>query len=546
MAFDPISLTLSKDYTAKTAEGLGAIKGEKGDPGPKGPAGEQGPPGPQGEPGPIGPQGPAGPPGADGTPGPKGDKGDPGNSPYIGENGNWWVGDTDTGIIASGGGGGEVIQGPPGPPGPQGEPGPVGPVGPEGPPGADGKDGAPGPQGEQGPKGEKGDPGDPGPIGPQGIQGLPGEQGPTGPAGEQGPAGPAGPQGPAGPAGADGEPGPAGPKGEPGEQGPKGEPGPQGPVGATGPKGDKGDPGPGVTMDEINQAINAAVTGIPSSNQNLLDNWYFVDPVNQKGQAEYTHPGYTIDRWRVWNDCVMQVTDGGVVFPAKEGVFQYFQNLDELRGKTFTISALTAANELWSHTFHMPMTNGTEWSPENGVYQFTCFSDTNYTGMSVIATNATKIAAIKMELGNQQTLARQDESGKWILNDPPPNKVLELTKSRQYFNRIAGIAGSYSCFGTGMVLHGEGDELFVDIVLPLGQQMRISPSVSMHEVIALGKEMQKNVSFKYVTNMSNACICIRTTLPTPKEEEEAYWFQPGDICLLWGAPDSYIDLDSNI
>ncbi len=33
----------------------------------------------------------------------KGDKGDPGDTPYIGDNGNWWVGDTDTGetIFAS-------------------------------------------------------------------------------------------------------------------------------------------------------------------------------------------------------------------------------------------------------------------------------------------------------------------------------------------------------------------------------------------------------------------------------------------------------------
>lgn len=32
--------------------------------------------------------------------GPRGEKGDPGNSPYIGINGNWWVGDFDTGVQA--------------------------------------------------------------------------------------------------------------------------------------------------------------------------------------------------------------------------------------------------------------------------------------------------------------------------------------------------------------------------------------------------------------------------------------------------------------
>ena len=108
--------------------------GEKGDTGPQGPEGPPGPqgekgdPGPQGEPGPAGPQGPAGAPGADGAPGPKGD---PGDSPHIGENGNWWVGDTDTGVSATGSGE-EGTQGPPGPKGDKGDPGEPGPQGEKG------------------------------------------------------------------------------------------------------------------------------------------------------------------------------------------------------------------------------------------------------------------------------------------------------------------------------------------------------------------------------------------------------------------------------
>lgn len=48
-------------------------------------AGEKGDKGDKGDPGPKGDQGP---------------KGDSGNSPYIGTNGNWWVGDFDTGVQA--------------------------------------------------------------------------------------------------------------------------------------------------------------------------------------------------------------------------------------------------------------------------------------------------------------------------------------------------------------------------------------------------------------------------------------------------------------
>ena len=32
----------------------------------------------------------------------RGEDGEPGETPYIGENGNWWIGDADTGVSATG------------------------------------------------------------------------------------------------------------------------------------------------------------------------------------------------------------------------------------------------------------------------------------------------------------------------------------------------------------------------------------------------------------------------------------------------------------
>lgn len=162
-------------------------------PGPQGPEGPPGPAGPKGDKGDTGPRGPAGPAGAAGKDGaagpagPQGPKGDDGDTPYIGSNGNWWIGETDTGVSAAGSGEGGGVQGPPGPKGDKGDPG------------------------EQGPKGDQGEPGPAGPEGPQGVQGIqgvPGEQGPAGEAGPAGPKGDTGEQGPPGPAGSDGTPGP--------------------------------------------------------------------------------------------------------------------------------------------------------------------------------------------------------------------------------------------------------------------------------------------------------------------------------------------------
>jgi len=73
--------------------------------------------------------------------------------------------------------------------------------------------------------------------------------------------GPPGPQGPPGKDGAAGPQGPQGEKGEKGDIGPQGPPGPQGEQGPQGPPGPSG--GGGVTMDEVNEAIRAAI----------LDSW---------------------------------------------------------------------------------------------------------------------------------------------------------------------------------------------------------------------------------------------------------------------------------
>ena len=94
-----------------------------------------------------------------GQDGANGQDGVDGLTPFIGENGNWWIGTLDTGMRASGEKGDK---------GDQGEQG------------IQGEKGDKGDQGEQGIQGEKGDKGD------QGEQGIQGEKGDKGDQGEQG------------------------------------------------------------------------------------------------------------------------------------------------------------------------------------------------------------------------------------------------------------------------------------------------------------------------------------------------------------------------
>ena len=140
-----------------------------------------------------------------------GQDGKDGITPTIGANGNWYLGDEDTGKPSRG------ATGPQGATGQQGATGPQGPTGPAGPDGAPGKDGSPGKDGAPGADGttftpsvsaagdlswtNDGGKANPAPVNLKGPQGDTGPTGPQGETGPQGPTGATGPQGPQGPAG---------------------------------------------------------------------------------------------------------------------------------------------------------------------------------------------------------------------------------------------------------------------------------------------------------------------------------------------------------
>lgn len=109
-----------------------------------------------------GEQGKDGADGKDGEKGKAGVDGIDGITPHIGDNNHWYIGETDTGVLA------------------------------EGKDGAPGKDGADGLPGRDGADGKDGRDGEPGKDGEPGVQGPPGKDGADGKDGETGPAGPPG------------------------------------------------------------------------------------------------------------------------------------------------------------------------------------------------------------------------------------------------------------------------------------------------------------------------------------------------------------------
>lgn len=100
--------------------------------------------------------------GATGAPGANGKDGTDGKTPYVGDNGNWFVGSDDTGKPSRGAKGDKGEKGEKGEKGAQGIQGEQGIQGVQGEKGDKGDKGSPGAKGDKGEPGAKGDKGDPG------------------------------------------------------------------------------------------------------------------------------------------------------------------------------------------------------------------------------------------------------------------------------------------------------------------------------------------------------------------------------------------------
>lgn len=220
---------------------------------------------------------------------------------------------------------------------------------------------------------------------------------------------------------------------------------------------------------------------VANVNPNILDNWYFGNPVDQRGgyvvtpgQLLYSVADLTVgadpsdgyyqvishndreahikvndvDRWAYFPNCVRGYT--GAVFTIDRwaltnsngsirldnlgmhitgntgdtNLVQYIQDYAQYAGKTMTMSCI-ADGKLYQRTFTIPKslpTSATSYgyieTPNGGLW--TRGSTANmYVQIRGKSGLTQNYFACKLELGTQQTLAHQDANGNWVLNEIP-------------------------------------------------------------------------------------------------------------------------------
>lgn len=220
------------------------------------------------------------------------------------------------------------------------------------------------------------------------------------------------------------------------------------------------------------------------TNPNLLDNWYFGRPVNQRGQTEYAgNATYSIDRWWLQYDTTLSVVDGGIKIGGKWDVQQYFENT--LPNATYTLSLLykdrTGSDPL--RLLAGNRTDGglaqTESKDASGILSIT-FSTAKSNkvnfGFAGSTDNSAIIIAIKLELGDTQTLAHK-ENGVWVLNEIPDFGEQLRMCQRYYYQSFEG-SNPKTNKGACAFIAGTASSAPMALAFPV--EMRTTPVVKIY------------------------------------------------------------------
>lgn len=270
-------------------------------------------------------------------------------------------------------------------------------------------------------------------------------------------------------------------------------------------------------------------------NPNLLDNWYFGKPVNQRGLTEYTTPGYTIDRWIQGFDGTMTstLTDDGIkVIAGNDGTYKNFDQVlpDVLTNSTFTLSFLvdnyTSVNQIY-----------TGFGPSKFDIKDNLISLTFKTGSSIsgwksfgiqvkIGKTVTILAA-KLELGSTQTLAHL-ENGNWVLNEIPKYEDV-LSNCQRYTFNVVNFDDNYEILGGGFAMNTSQFFCFIPTPVTLRGKPTVKYSGSfraVRNISAADGIVISSISVDHASNNGVSVICGDATSS----------FEVGEYYTLWCLP----------
>lgn len=274
-----------------------------------------------------------------------------------------------------------------------------------------------------------------------------------------------------------------------------------------------GAPAPYTAGENISISGSVIATKAFPCNPNLLDNWYFGNSVNQRGQTSYTGAGYGIDRWKAaaTTPNVTTIKDGYIELLQNGLIEQTLEEPYSLCERQVTASALLTTG-LYTFTTTVPskeelsaITTDTllksayfSVGGNNIGYIYLMHTKMHNTVLRLRAFEGFTVGVIasKLELGVQQTLAHQ-ENDVWVLNEIPKFGE-QLAACQRHLIPLS----SYQCPAARL---GVNEILFF---VPLPVTMRTLPIINQNGFQVLSKtgETQTGFTFSVSSLRSNGVI----------------------------------------
>lgn len=277
------------------------------------------------------------------------------------------------------------------------------------------------------------------------------------------------------------------------------------------------------------------------SNPNLLINWDFRNPVNQRGQTSYATGNnyiYTVDMVTLRNGTV-NIVDGLINFVStKDNLYKRIVwKFEKLKKGTYTMSALLKRNVIYGGV-RLTLSNNASFGQEYIMLKkiteqeaaemeyvtktFTIESDNEAPAIEIVCNNTTvdycdiDIYAVKLEVGSISTLA--------IDLMQPSDYAAELRKCQWYLQVLNGIVTKSARPIVAIGVANGVDRCLM--FLPWGTNMRKTPTISKIGALKLydGQDSIEVINISTGFTSSNG-VCVDAYTETALTIGKTYYLR---------------------
>lgn len=255
--------------------------------------------------------------------------------------------------------------------------------------------------------------------------------------------------------------------------------------------------------------LNSQNSGYYTIRYNLLDNSDFRNPVNQRGQSSYTGSGYTIDRWRTWQDnAAISIQDGYITH--EQLLYQYVPTAKP--NQTYTIAVCNMYDEVFTYTGKPEADAGTA---ELGIHY-----DANIDCVFVVILGA--VYGIKWA-----ALYEGEYTAETLPEYMPKGYAAEYAECRRYYQVLDG-------YGLGYGYTTDGND--ITCIVSTNVQMRAKPVFVCDGAIycRCGGDFQVTFRDIYMGDRGNAAVVRLSFIQTsgsPPLYSPAQFFTLGNAAL---------------